>query len=488
VLNVDRSEIITPVETVRFMVDKLGEVEGKRILEPGAGKGAFIEELLSRGAVPEHITAVDINPDFASIYEELGINYRISDFLLEERPIEAQTPFDFVIGNPPYLSRHSSYLRTHRKSLLKRFKEIGVYDTYSLFLYQSLRCLREDGTLCFIISDSFLTIEYHRRLRQYLLENYRLREILLPPRNLFSQQGVNNSSCIIVVEKRQPHPSHRIAFSDRLKVEREYRAPPRVSHPHQRCFLDIEGYPISPHVEDFVAGLFSSLSSITEVMEGHIGMHTHNNCRFIAAIQGTKLAGKFSRQGRTVIPRHFLSGRGEWRPYLKKGGEEQYYREIEEAIDWSPEAIARYDIPKKGDLFLHEGIVISGVSRRLAARYMPSGCLWDSNKAMGFVAKNPEVSLWYLSGLLNSRLYNFLAKGILNTTNCLQIGDIRRLPFKYPSLQQKSTIESLVKGIIDSLKKNPDYDYSQEQAQIDEVIFELYRVPQERREFIKASF
>jgi hypothetical protein len=119
---------------------------------------------------------------------------------------------------------------------------------------------------------------------------------------------------------------------------------------------------------------------------------------------------------------------------------------------------------------------------------MPPGCLWDSNKAIGFVARGKEVSLWYLLGLLNSRLYNLLAKGILNTTNCLQIGDIRRLPFKYPSRQQKSTIESLVKGIIDSLKKNPDYDYSQEQAQIDEVIFKLYRVPQERREFIKASF
>jgi len=217
-------------------------------------------------------------------------------------------------------------------------------------------------------------------------------------------------------------------------------------------------------------------------------MHTHNNRRFIAAIQGTKLAGKFSRQGRTVIPRRFITCKGQWRPYLKKGGEEQYYREIEEAIDWSPEAIAQYDIPKKGDKFLQEGIIISGVSRRLAARYMPPGCLWDSNKAIGFVARGKEVSLWYLLGLLNSSLYNFLIKGVLNTTNCLQIGDIRRLPFKYPSIQQKSIIESLVKGIIDSLKENHGYDYSQEQAQIDEVIFELYRVLPERREFITASF
>ena len=496
----DRGEVVTPVETVRFMVDRLGEVEGKRILEPGAGEGSFVRELLSRGADPKQITVFDTNPDFETLYKDLGINYRISDFLLEESPIEAQPFFDCVIGNPPYLSRHSSYLRTHRKSLLKRFEEIGVYDTYSLFMYHGLRFLKPGGILCFIVSDSFLTIGYHYKLRRSLLENYRLREILLPPRNLFSQQGVNNSPCIIVIEKSNPGSSHEVAFTDRLKNEQEYYNPPRVSHLPQRNFLKIDGYPISLGADSFAAGLFSSLPSIGEVMEGHIGLHTHDNRRFIAAVQGTKLSERFSRQGRmviprrfirqgrTVIPRRFITGKGQWRPYLKKGGEERYYREIEEAVDWSPEAIAQYDIPSGGDLFLREGIIISGVSRRLAARYMPPGCLWDSNKAIGFVAKDSDISLWYLLGLFNSRLYNFLAKGILNTTNSLQIGDIRRLSFKYPSRQQKSAVERMVKRIVKKLKKNPGYDYSQEQEQIDEVIFELYRVPQERREFIKASF
>jgi len=485
---VDRGEIVTPVDTVRFMVDRLGEVEGKRILEPGAGEGSFIRELLSRGAAPEHITAVDINPDFEPIYKDLGIDYRISDFLLEESPIEAQPFFDCVIGNPPYLSRHSSYLRTHRRSLLKRFEEIGVYDTYSLFLYQGLKFLREGGILCFIISDSFLAISYHRKLRHALLKNYMIEEIVLSPRDLFASQRVNNSPCIIVVRKRQPHAAHKVTFVDRLSSEQEYHKPPRIKHPRQSYFLGIEGCPISPHVDRFVAELFSSLPSIGEVMEGHIGLHTHQNRRFIAALEGTKMAQRFSREKRLVIPPRFLSEDGGWHSYLKKGGEGQYYREIEEAIDWNPEAVAQYDIPQKGNLFLREGIVVSGVSRRLAARYMPPGCLWDSNKAMGFVAKNPEVSIWYLLGLLNSRLYNFLAKGILNTTNCLQLGDIRRLPFKYPSQKQKTAVENSVKCIVDSLKQDSSYDYSQEQAQIDKIVFKLYRVPRKRRKFVEANF
>ena len=481
-------EVFTPPETVKFMVGELGKVNGKRILEPGAGEGIFIKELLKRGVKPEQITAFETNPNFEKIYKELSINYKISDFLLYENPIEYPKLFDCVIGNPPYLSRHSTYIRIYRQVLQKRFKEIGVYDTYSLFIYHSLRFLREGGILCFIVSDTFLTIEYHQKLRQFLLENYRVQKIILAPRNLFSRQGVNNSPCIIVVEKKCPDNHHQVTFVNRLSSEQEYYNPPTIRQLPQHYFLEIKGYPISINIDEFVVKLFSTLPSINEVMEGQIGLHTHNNRKFIAAMEGTKLAERFIKEGRVVVPRHFVSGDGDWRPYLKKGGEEKYYREIEEAIDWGPEALMQYDIPKKGALFFKEGIVISGVSRRLAARYMPEGCLWDSNKAIGFVTKNSEISIWYLLGLLNSKLYNFLAKGILNTTNCLQIDDIRRLPFKYPSQEAKSLIEILVKQIVENLKKNPGYDYSKEQEEIDELIFQLYQVPPKLSNFIKMNF
>ncbi len=470
------------------MVEKLGGINGKRILEPGAGEGIFVKELLRRGVKPKQITAFDTNPDFGKIYQELGINYKISDFLLCEDPIEFPGLFDGVIGNPPYLSRHSTYIQTYKKSLLQRFKPVGVYDTYSLFIYHSLSFLKEGGLLCFIVSDTFLTIEYHQKLREFLLKNYKLREIILAPKNLFSKQRVNNSPCIIVVEKRQPNKRHQVTFVSRLRGEQEYYHPSTIKQLPQHLFVKIKGYPISINIDEFVAELFSTLPSISEVMEGQIGLHTHNNRRFIAAIEGTKLAQRFAREERAVIPRNLLSETERWRPYLKKGGEEQYYREIEEAIDWSPEARAQYDIPRKRELFLKEGVVISGVSRRLAARYMPEGCLWDSNKAIGFVTKNSKISIWYLLGLLNSKLYNFLAKGVLNTTNCLQIDDIRGLPFKYPSPEAKSAIEILVKRIVDKLESNPRYDYAREQGQVDELIFELYEIPKELRDFIKMNF
>jgi len=484
----NRGEVFTPPDTAKFMVGKLGKLANKRILEPSAGKGIFVTELLAKGANPERITAIDNNPRFEEIYIKLGVNYRISDFLLNETPTDPPELFDYVIGNPPYLSRHSPYIQAHKAHLRKRFREIGVYDTYSLFIYHGLSCLKAGGKLCFIVSDTFLTTKYHQKLRRFLLEKHILREITRAPRNLFANQGVNITPCIIVIEKRIPGPNHKVTLIDGIKTEQQYTNPPRIKQLPQRNFHKIDGYPISANINDFVAELFSSLPTIREVMTGHIGLHTHNNRKAIAAIAGTRLAREFTRKGLTVISPHLLSDENKWRPYLKKGGEEQYYREIEEAIDWSPEAVKKYDIPARGSLFLREGIVISGVSRRLAVRYMPAGCLWDSNKAIGFVASNPEISIWYLLGLLNSRLYNFLAKGIINNTSCLQIDNIRRLPFKYPDEETKSTVALLVKQVVKELKDNPLYDYSAAKQQIEELIFELYEVPEALRQLISQNF
>lgn len=484
----NRGEIFTPPETAKFMVDKLGNLTGKCILEPGAGEGVFVRELLRRKVNPQQVTAIEINPAFEKIYQSLGINYKITDFLLDEDPVFTQKFFDCVIGNPPYLSRHSTYLRTNKKGLLRRFKEIGVYDTYSLFIYRSLLSLKEGGILCFIVSDTFLTIGYHQKLRECLLKNFKVSEVILAPKNLFSKQGVNNNPCIVVIEKKPWNDSHEAVFVDRVKTEREYYTPSRVKRIPQQFFLKIRGYPISVNVDKVVVRLFSSLPSINEVIKGQIGLHTHDNERFIAAIEGTALSRKFKKEGRKVITREVLLDDNRWRPYLKKGGNEQYYREIEEAIDWSNDAVRYYDVPKKNNLFFNEGIVISGVSSKLAARYMPPGCLWDTNKAMGFVVKDGKISIWYVLGLLNSKLYNFLAKGILNSTNCLQIDDIRALPFKHPPMEVLSLIGNLVKHIVDNLKINSCYDYSGEQQEIDELVFELYEIPKGLRDFIKVNY
>ncbi|GAH09933.1 unnamed protein product, partial [marine sediment metagenome] len=173
--------------------------------------------------------------------------------------------------------------------------------------------------------------------------------------------------------------------------------------------------------EEEIIELFENAPKLDNYLKGYIGMHTHNNRKYIAAIEETELAEVFKRRNKRIsdpnrkykiiLKKDLESIR--WKPYLKRGGAEQYYRPIIEALDWDEESKKNYDIPVNVP-FEQEGIIISGVSSRLAARYMPKGCYWDSNKAIGFIIRDKTITIPYMLGLLNSSLYNYLAKGIIN--------------------------------------------------------------------------
>jgi len=105
---------------------------------------------------------------------------------------------------------------------------------------------------------------------------------------------------------------------------------------------------------------------------------------------------------------------------------------------------------------------------------MPAGCFWDSNKAMGFIVQDSSISIEYFLGLLNSSLYNYLSKGILNNTNSIQLTGIHSLPFIKPDKGTHDDVSLLVKKIIEKKKKNLSYDYTEEQKSIDSIIFEFY--------------
>jgi hypothetical protein len=105
---------------------------------------------------------------------------------------------------------------------------------------------------------------------------------------------------------------------------------------------------------------------------------------------------------------------------------------------------------------------------------MPPGCYWDSNKAIGFLLNDLDFSIEYFLGLLNSSLYNYLAKGIINNTNSIQISGINSLPVLKPERDFLLKIEEIVKGIIFNKNIKPNYDYVEDQKRIDNLIFDLY--------------
>ncbi|TXT59909.1 MAG: Modification methylase TaqI [Promethearchaeota archaeon] len=478
--------VITPPKTAQYIVSKLGPYnENERILDPCVGPGIFIKSLLEVGVDRKNIVGYDLNPQYKKEYKRLGIHFEVKDYLLSFSPLFSNK-FDVILGNPPYLNKASSYVRANRQKLKQIYGKINAHETYSMFIVSSIWRLKNKGRLGFIISDSFLTLKTHQKLRSFILNTCKIKEILLTPQNLFNNQNVSTNTVIIILEKSfgEKNASERLNNIMRIipevNNENEYWNPNKVNKIVQKKYHSLPFF--FTDVEEAVIDLFEKAPKLEQYIKGYIGMHTHNNRKFIAAIEGTEIAKVFDKRNKKIDDtkkhykiinmKQFKSGK--WKPYLKRGGAEQYYRPIMEALDWREESIKIYDIPSNAP-FEKEGLVISGVSSRLAARYMPKGCYWDSNKAIGFLIKRNTLSIEYMLGVLNSSLYNYLMNGLINNTNSIQLTGIHALPFILPDDTTKTEIEKRVKKIIEELKKDFAYDYTNHQKEIDIKIFELYQ-------------
>lgn len=97
--------------------------------------------------------------------------------------------FDIVIGNPPY----GADLSDEQIKYLKAKYSTSVWrgESYVLFIERALNLLRQDGNLGFIIPDTILNLGFTQSVREYLLRNSFLREIVSLPSNIFAGATVD---------------------------------------------------------------------------------------------------------------------------------------------------------------------------------------------------------------------------------------------------------------------------------------------------------
>ena len=114
--------------------------------------------------------------------------------------------FDFVVGNPPYVRVQK--LVEEQKEAIKKYHEsaIGKFDLYVPFIEQGIKWLNDSGKLGYITSNSFIKRDYGKKLRDFILKNCSIQQIID-----FGDSGVfrdvTNYPCIVILErgKRSGH-------------------------------------------------------------------------------------------------------------------------------------------------------------------------------------------------------------------------------------------------------------------------------------------
>jgi len=166
----------TPEFVVDLMVGKLfadgPPGASARVLDPGCGNGEFIAGVLrlcaQRSWPVPLIVGIELDPERAArakrrFRDIAQVTIRNADFLQPSRET-----FDFVIGNPPYVSilelsaeERLAYRTAYRTAC-------GRFDLYVLFFEQALRLVAPDGRIVFITPEKFLYVETAKPLRDLL--------------------------------------------------------------------------------------------------------------------------------------------------------------------------------------------------------------------------------------------------------------------------------------------------------------------------------
>lgn len=112
--------------------------------------------------------------------------------------------YDYVIGNPPYLSfglRGTGSLEPqYREYLRNAYIDSAEYKLsyYVLFIQRGIEMLKDTGKLGYIIPDSFLLGRYYSKIRRYIMDNTAVKIITHINSNVFSSASTGYSIICIL--------------------------------------------------------------------------------------------------------------------------------------------------------------------------------------------------------------------------------------------------------------------------------------------------
>jgi adenine-specific DNA-methyltransferase len=193
----DSCKVPTSKDLAKAIVNALGDDANLDWLEPSHGSGVFIEAISLLGVSRKRIVAVDLDPA-PSEADNSATTIRGVDFLRWAQ--ETAQRFDRIVGNPPFVS-----IKRLKVSLQKTAAGILDIDqspigrsanTWYAFVLASLRLLKKDGSLAFVLPSAAEFTNYSAAIRKSVHETFSSLELYRCTRPLF--EGVQEGTIVAI--------------------------------------------------------------------------------------------------------------------------------------------------------------------------------------------------------------------------------------------------------------------------------------------------
>lgn len=438
--------------TPKFVADYLTQEmlainpNGDGVLDPATGK----EELLaSFYEANKQIDSFDIIDHLNHKYS----HFQCKDFIefyierLSCLPMQCQE-YDYMIANPPYNCHEVSYIKDNKKRLNAAFP-VGAYNMYSMFLSAMISIAKEGCLIGVIISDSFLTATLHAKLREQILAECTIHQLILCPNDLFWSQGADVRTCILILQKGK-------------KFQKEVLVSNRPNNIEEFCnILQNKNFKVvslqsillgmSKSVNQFIIDIDKDIVSFFKTLPPLGSLYKCVTC--ISTGNDKKYLSRDTRPGYSI-------------PFYKNPAKRKFKTEpdaflIDGYMEES-EKVKDFMVRNKS-ILKNEGIACSSMGLPFSAVYKPKDAVTGVNATI-FPQKK---DIYWLISYLNSSLVTYFVRGILIRSNMVTSGYVSRIPILNLSEQVKLELDIIAKMAIRG-------ELSEEEsiAMIDNIIFE----------------
>jgi hypothetical protein len=447
-----------------LMLQLLGNVQNLSLLEPCAGEGAFLTDLIG---IPASIDAIDIDerhvqflgkhfPAWVKPIHADFIDYFVSGQLFH--PIEIKRSYDAVICNPPY---GLSFALDYRKRIKKQYPDYYVRESYSLFMLFALACLRTGGRYVFIVPDTFLTSHNHTPLRKFLAKEAYPTHLIQFASNRFESVNFGYGNLCIIAGIKQPlEAQHNVQWVDattykgHLSLDLFTKSKPTTGSYLLQHFIEGWIHPLRKAATELAVPTVK----LGEIAECRTGIYSGDNKRFYGydsiglskrSLNGHPINWNTQVRLDELSNEEKLLGIAGVQHYvpLVRGGHHEPLANTAWAVDWSREAVSFYARDKKARLqnaafYFRKGLAVPMVtSGRLSASLLENA-IFDQGVVGVFPEK--EELLDFLLVYLNSDFVANTVKSIINPGANNSANYIKKIPVPTLNLQELEEAQSIV--------------------------------------------
>lgn len=381
--------------------------------------------------------------------------------------------FDVVIGNPPYL-RVREESDELRKYYISNFSvSENQLDLYHLFIEKAYSISGNSSVQSMIVPNAFLGNQNNIRLREFILKNFSIEKIIEIQGDVFEEASVEvlifvfNRPCANGLGDYYIAQNSRFAFKNTFNSE-DFQNTPNKNFTVTVDFTKQIIINKMLQISDTISTHFNTTSGIKEYQVGK-GKPPQS----LSQVK-LKVFNSNSKIDETYLPE--LRGKN-----LSKYA----YQWDDEYISYGPWLAE----PREPGFFEGEKLLVRQIPGKssLIVSYVEEKFVVDQT---AYIAKpNKPLEIKFYLGILNSRLIYWYFQNISNEFDLLfpkiKVREFNALPA--PKLtHSNSQLVEVVQIILNLKKQNPAADTTALEAEIDQLVYELYGLTEEEIKVVEG--